>query len=418
MKNINKTTKTILFASLLIAMILPFSGMEFAEAKKVDKNELEAKLKDVDISKHKKKLLEIIPSEECKNNILKNKDKSDKKIDIQKNIKESKEHKEFTKNTKDRQPKYISTLTEYDVDTQNCDVMLIAIHTIFESVDDEGENKELLYVTKKFVDGKKVKTEFKVDKNLKSYTKTFAQSSNYVGYGTHTGSTNTVPVYGSLGVFQQPTVSVSTSNPESCNPICNIAVWTGIANNNDPNVSPTAIAQSGTDAEIQCSPNCTSVDYGAWVQFYPNPALQCQSMVISPNDYIEADTFDRRVIGGTPDTYNSYVYNYTTQQMCGVFSSTFPQMGIPYEAYHIAERVSYNGGTIMSGIPEFTPIVFVNSGLYYENSWKGLYTPFSDEHYQKWWINATGQTGGWNTAAGSINSSDQFYILWNTSEGT
>ncbi len=416
MKNLSKTIKTILFASLIAALILPFSGMDYAEAKKVDKNELVLKLKDVDTEKHKKALLDIIPSEECKKNILKNKDKSDKKIDIQKNIKDSQKHKDFAKYTKDRQSKYVSTLTEYDVDKQNCDVKLIATHTVFENIDAEG-NKEMIYVTQSS-DGKKVKTEIKVDKNLKSYTKTFAQSSNYVGYGTHTGATNTVPVYGSLGVFQQPIVSSSTANPEACDPICNVAIWTGLSNNNDPNVSPTAIAQSGTDAEIQCSPTCTSVDYGSWVQFYPNPALQCQSMVISPNDYIEADTFDRRVIGGTPNTYNSYVYNYSTQQMCGVFSATFPQMGVPYEAYHIAERVSYNGGTIMSGLPEFTPIVFVNSGLYYENSWKGLYTPFSDEHYQKWMINATGQTGGWNTAASSINSSDQFYILWNTSEGT
>jgi hypothetical protein len=35
MKNISKTTKTILFASLIAAMILPFSGMDFAEAQKV-----------------------------------------------------------------------------------------------------------------------------------------------------------------------------------------------------------------------------------------------------------------------------------------------------------------------------------------------------------------------------------------------
>ncbi len=43
MKNITKTTKTILFASLIAALILPFSGMNFAEAKisKVEINQLE-----------------------------------------------------------------------------------------------------------------------------------------------------------------------------------------------------------------------------------------------------------------------------------------------------------------------------------------------------------------------------------------
>ena len=33
MKNITKNTKTILFASLIAAMLLPFSAMEFADAK-------------------------------------------------------------------------------------------------------------------------------------------------------------------------------------------------------------------------------------------------------------------------------------------------------------------------------------------------------------------------------------------------
>lgn len=36
MKNLNKTTKTLLFASLIAAMILPFNSMDFAEAKKSD----------------------------------------------------------------------------------------------------------------------------------------------------------------------------------------------------------------------------------------------------------------------------------------------------------------------------------------------------------------------------------------------
>ncbi len=37
LKNISKTTKTILFASLIAAMILPFSGMSYAYAEKTDK---------------------------------------------------------------------------------------------------------------------------------------------------------------------------------------------------------------------------------------------------------------------------------------------------------------------------------------------------------------------------------------------
>lgn len=47
MKNITKTTKIILFASLIAALILPFSGMDFAEAEKVnEKSLIKEKIKD------------------------------------------------------------------------------------------------------------------------------------------------------------------------------------------------------------------------------------------------------------------------------------------------------------------------------------------------------------------------------------
>lgn len=47
MKNITNTTKTILFASLIAALILPFSAMDFADAEKADNKSLvKEKLKD------------------------------------------------------------------------------------------------------------------------------------------------------------------------------------------------------------------------------------------------------------------------------------------------------------------------------------------------------------------------------------
>ena len=41
MNNISKTTKTILFATLIAAMILPFSGMNYAVAEELDKEQVE-----------------------------------------------------------------------------------------------------------------------------------------------------------------------------------------------------------------------------------------------------------------------------------------------------------------------------------------------------------------------------------------
>ena len=53
MKNINKTTKTILFASLIAAMILPFSAMDFAEAAKPLDSISDTKLLDRDFDSWK-----------------------------------------------------------------------------------------------------------------------------------------------------------------------------------------------------------------------------------------------------------------------------------------------------------------------------------------------------------------------------
>ena len=50
MKNISKTTKTILFASLIAAMILPLSSMDTAEAYK-------DKVRDADFEKYLKKII-------------------------------------------------------------------------------------------------------------------------------------------------------------------------------------------------------------------------------------------------------------------------------------------------------------------------------------------------------------------------
>jgi len=44
--NLNKTTKTILFASLITAMILPFSGMNYAQAKEITEQQIQELLKE------------------------------------------------------------------------------------------------------------------------------------------------------------------------------------------------------------------------------------------------------------------------------------------------------------------------------------------------------------------------------------
>jgi len=78
MKNINKTTKTILFASLIAAMILPFSTMDFAEAKQVDnKNPKDKTLERIQEKTVREEVLKKIKELDTENEDLKNKVKSE-----------------------------------------------------------------------------------------------------------------------------------------------------------------------------------------------------------------------------------------------------------------------------------------------------------------------------------------------------
>ena len=61
MKNITKKTQTILFASLIVAMILPFSTMDFAEAQTDDQNRVNKKI--VDIENNKKAYQKLVEKE-------------------------------------------------------------------------------------------------------------------------------------------------------------------------------------------------------------------------------------------------------------------------------------------------------------------------------------------------------------------
>jgi len=93
MINITKTTKTILFASLITAMILPFSGMNFAEAEKApDMTDYESMYKEMD-----KKIRDNKKSIDADEKKLKDKSFSNNEIkSIEKQLQDKKDkHEKF-----------------------------------------------------------------------------------------------------------------------------------------------------------------------------------------------------------------------------------------------------------------------------------------------------------------------------------
>ena len=125
-KKITSMTKTILFAGLIMTLMVPVAGMNIF----ADTNDSKIVLENsaLDTTEIEQKLLDLVPSDKCEQNILANKNKHDSKINIEKNINDAKLLKDFKKHTTDKKSEYIATLTEYDVDKKKCDVMLKDTH--------------------------------------------------------------------------------------------------------------------------------------------------------------------------------------------------------------------------------------------------------------------------------------------------
>ena len=86
MKNITNKTKTILFASLIAAMICPFSTMDFAEAQTDKKNPRDKTVERTLEKDERKKVLNKLNALGAEEKVLKEKAKSEKRQDEKQKI--------------------------------------------------------------------------------------------------------------------------------------------------------------------------------------------------------------------------------------------------------------------------------------------------------------------------------------------
>lgn len=317
--NMNKEIKTILFASLIAAMILPFSSMDFAVAEKT--------------------CIELIQEDHQRKT-----DNIDKKL-----IKQlAKETKEFKKLVSDRKLNDVGVIYEGQSNTTDCTSELTNITQTYQYVDSDKKAKKLS-VTFDAKDKKVKQTSIKEDKQI-SFTFLGTQTGNWAGHSVrdHSGSSeiDRTLMYWDVPTAQDPSGlnCGTTANTE-----CHIAIWTGLTDKND---GSDVMSQLGTDS-ICSGNNCTSTDYFAWIQFWDNGSMQgsteCPTTTVNAGDSMYASM--QYITSGT-DRYYGYLYNLENGNNC---SGDRNETENPVYGQFIGERPQVGGSdTVLAKFTDFS----------------------------------------------------------------
>ncbi len=141
---------------------------------------------------------------------------------------------------------------------------------------------------------------------------------------------------------------------ESCGPpyVCDVSFWVGETAEID---GDSGIAQTGFDAQVQCSLLCGYTDYPVWYEFYsPSSSGATNCFEASAGDTIRAD------VSYSSGTYYTSIYDDTSSKSCT--SSQSMSMGAPVYAQWIVENPGYSGGYYDT--PPYTPhVTFQDMGV-------------------------------------------------------
>lgn len=324
-----KTIKTIMFASLIAGMIVPFSVMHSADA-------------------------EITCDELIRLDNLKKIDKIDTEL-VKKLAKENSEYKKIESIGKiSEQP----IVFEGTLDKENCTSEITDVTQSFKYVDtDKNAKKFAITYDANDLAVKKIITK---DDKKTEFTFLGAVSGNWAGYSVrdHSGASN---VDGSLMYWNTPTpydpsgINCGTTGADQCH----VSVWTGLTDTND---GSDVLSQLGTDSAC-IGNNCTSRDYSAWMQYWDDGSLvadvDCYLTTPSAGDSMYGSM--TYITSGT-DRYYGYLANLSTSQTC---SSYRYETETPVWGQFVAERPQIDEtNTVLAQFTDFTVTgYFYDSGV-------------------------------------------------------
>ena len=372
-------------ASLIVALVLPFSGMNLADAAQEDK-------------------APKFNQEECFERITESIADQEDRLELKALKKQAKENSKFIELKGDKDSEFKNTIQYWKADPEKCTVKLSQIDVKYD-VEKGTENHKELIVS---VDGDSkqvIKTELQEPFKVK-HTNYSGNTANWSGIsqmdGTSSSSSEPTKV---RAYFDVPYPSdPSGFNCGTGDDACIVSVWAGLSEDIEGNDT---MIQSGTDSVCEGN-NCgTDRDYYAWLEKVDATPSQdkCTSMDVSSGDSIRTWTY----YYDSSNKYSTGVYNYDEHDICSISYTN------EYEDAHygqfIVERPSWNG---LMKLPSFSDF-YMEGEIMIDGTYEGIGDYSSIGHTWKHDMKNGGTT---NISTSWPNTSDDIYFNYISSSGT
>ena len=239
---------------------------------------------------------------------------------------------------------------------------------------------------------------------------------NYSGYDFMGSADGTTKVYEALADWSIPNASQPYSGGCESSNGCDVSVWPGIVHCPrgvaTSTCSPEGVAQTGSDSELLCPQSGCSLSFPfahLWYEFWPQQPQEvvCTGVAAYPFDSVQAYVLNQGWNGGSTSLWNILITDNTTHQSCSVTGHSF-SIGLPLLAEFITEDPA---GYTLSKFNQFG----IAGNMYYSGSIRGIYTPYSNQWYYEWAMDACGYPNPVNVHLGAVNSANTFTETWSNS---
>lgn len=320
-----KTTKTIIFAVLFTALLIPFSGINGVEA----------------ITEKS-----TVITDECFDRITESASEQESKLDVESLKHQAVSNSQFNQLKGDKAIEFKNTIQYWKADPVNCTAELKQIDVKYAVEKDTKNHKELIV---------------SIDGDSRNIIKSEIKELYDVDHTNYTGDqiawAGITQLHGTVESSSLPTKAraffdvPSVSDPAALNcgtgtNRCILSVWAGLSE--DWGGSDTMI-QSGTDSHCEGN-NCgTSLRYNAWLQKVDTsapPVDECTGMTVNAGDSVRAYTY----YYDSTDKYSAGVFNYDEFDVCT--TSYTSETEHAHYGQFIVERPDFSGNNVP--LPAFT----------------------------------------------------------------
>ncbi|MGI0092804.1 MAG: G1 family glutamic endopeptidase [Nitrosotalea sp.] len=303
----------------------------------------------------------------------------------------------------------ISTGWSFD---SNCNVTLTGVQLSYILSDSTGYVKNVIVL-----EDPSLSTVTKIQEEVGKKFFSTTHSSTWSGYEVYGACSPTCPdAYDAYGSWTEPTASKPSSGGQCSTPHCDMAIWVGLedqfgaANNH--------LAQTGTDAVVNCGIVNCPVSYNAWYEFLPSDSVNMTMVSVHKNDAITSEVINAYILGGTSTLYDVSVVDSTSSTSQYVYNVSYGVMSDPQNADFIVERGFEHDIGQQESLAAYSPTnLSIYGKTYYNGAYHGITDPYSASTYNNDIMDQNCSPNP-NITLGSIGTGSTFSETYQNSCGT